>query len=161
MWVGWLRAVIGGGTAAGAAAGAASTASGADGSVALAAIAVAATLAGAIVLLVKIFNESRAANAAVNNVGPGEHSLYDAVQHLSADVTYLVQQQRDFAEKGWLTLPADLSTAAALTEVVRDLQHGQTQLDAQCQAMTHQIKTIHDFLRDHDEWERQQKYGTD
>ncbi len=155
------------GVAAGTGAGVAGTAA-TDGeaSVAIAALAIAGTLAGAIVLLVKIREQARTAasqatqaNQAVNNVAPGEeHSLWDQVAFIREDVAELVEAQRDFAQRGWRTLPDDIATASRLTETIRSLQHADERQLERYDDIDRKLSTLHEFLRDHDRWERQEKY---
>lgn len=76
-------------------------------------------------------HQSSAANKAVNNVGPGDHTLYDMVAAIKEDVLELKAEvkdvraeQRAFASHGWETLPDDMNTAVALTQTIRGLQNG-------------------------------------
>lgn len=127
--------------------------------VALAALAIVATLAGVIVLLVKTYQQSRAANAAVNNIGPGDHSLWDQVTFIREDVSALVDAQRQFSEKGWSTLPDDIGTSARLTETIRHLQHAAESNTAEHSVILEQLSELSRFVKGHDAWERQAKYG--
>jgi hypothetical protein len=92
-----------------------------------------------------------AVNNAVNNVGPGEHRLYDMLALVRKDIEYLTIAQREFASKGWGSLPPDLNNAIGLTEVIRDLQHS----DKEVILKLTEIKTA---LIEHTEWEMKQKY---
>lgn len=95
-------------------------------------------------VVVKTYGQARAANTAVNNVGPGDHSLWDQVSMVREDVNELVRAQREFAERGWPTLPDDIATAAQLTATIRTLQHD--------------VGDIKRTLDDHVRWEETQKY---
>ena len=129
-----------------------------DDQIILALIGVGTTLIAALVATVKAAMSSRVAavqaaeaNRAVNGVGPGEARLYDMVADIKADLDKLVVANEDFARRGWMTLPDDLSTAARLTETIRALQHGSRDTSEKLDQV---LKTI----RAHDEWERQQKH---
>ena len=91
------------------------------------------------------------ANAAVNNVGPGAHTLYNLVDSIKRDVDELRQDQRDFDEHGWARLPPDLGDAVALTATIRSMQA--TQLHC-----AEQIARVLEELRAHVEWEMEMKY---
>jgi len=91
------------------------------------------------------------ANSAVNNIGPGEHRLYDKVKHIEEAVTKLVTLQEQFDAHGWETLPPDLNTAVGLTVSIRDLQNHY----ASTQEKLDQIILS---LQEHVEWEMQAKY---
>ena len=112
--------------------------------------AVLTTLVSILGLLVRTNRNAAAANRAVNNVGPGEHSLWDQVTFIREDVQDLVAAQRDFAAKGWATLPDDIATASRLTETIRALQAADRR---QAEILADVLATI----REHDRWERQQK----
>ena len=98
----------------------------------------------ALTFTIKAWSQARAANAAVNNVGPGEHRLYDQIGHLSDAIQRIETKQNDFDTKGWPTLPSDMNTAAGLTEVIRDIQH--------------ELHVVNTRLAAHDEWERTVKH---
>jgi Na+-translocating ferredoxin:NAD+ oxidoreductase RnfG subunit len=129
----------------------------------LALVAVIAPLVGALVVLAKrttiAAEQATMANRAVNNVGPGEHSLWDQVSFVREDVMELVEAQRDFAKRGWQTLPEDISTAARLTETIRDLQHSAATNQAEHDRIIAKIDTLADSLREHDRWERERYDG--
>lgn len=115
-------------------------------------------MVSALVFLVKSYrqseiaaSESKAANAAVNNVTPGLPTLYQNVEHVAQVVNKLADAQEDFAKRGWATLPDDIGTAAALTQTIRELQH-------QNQHQDQKLETILKELREHIEWEYNQKY---
>ena len=98
-----------------------------------------------------------AVNRAVNDVGPGEHRLYDKVTHNSETLARvedaLVRLQLDqetFDSHGWETLPQDINTAVGLTTTIRDLQNGHKKLDK-----------IIAMLSEHVEWEIGQKHSKD
>ena len=95
----------------------------------LALIAVVATSVAALVWVIRnsrtltqTLEQASAANAAVNNVGPGQHRLYQMVEHIAADVETLKAEQHDFDGHGWDHLPPDLADAVALTETIRQIQ---------------------------------------
>ena len=90
-------------------------------------------------------------NNAVNNIGPGEHRLYDMISLIRSDIEYLTNEQRNFAAKGWNSLPEDINTAVGLTSVIRDLQHAEKEV-------INKLQVIQDTLIEHTEWEMQQKY---
>jgi hypothetical protein len=94
-------------------------------------VAILGTLVVILLVVVRTYGQAKAANRAVNNVGPGEHSLWDRVEFIHEDVKQLVAAQDDFSEKGWRTLPDDISTASRLTETIRDLQHSAKQNQAE------------------------------
>jgi len=97
-------------------------------------------------VVVKTYSQAKAANAAVNNVGPGEHSLWDQINMIRRDVDELVRAQREFAAKGWPSLPDDIATASMLTSTIRTLQHD--------------VNDIKRTLEHHVEWEETMKYPT-
>lgn len=110
-------------------------------------------------------HHAEAANKAVNNVGPGEHTIYDMAQQVRHDVAellaeqkraraelvYLTRQQRAFESKGWNALPPDIGTAPALTAKIRTLEHTDS-------VIVEQLADLRKFLEAHDAWERSQKY---
>lgn len=127
----------------------------------LALIGVGATLVAALVYVVKAYTNAKvaaeqatAANQAVNNVGPGQHNLYDMVASQSKTLERLVDAQNDFTERGWRRLPDDLSTSAKLTETIRELQHHDHGIDET-------INTILEELRAHVQWELQVKWESE
>ena len=91
------------------------------------------------------------ANKAVNNIGPGEHRLYDMIAMLKEDMHELSVAQDEFSKKGWATLPPDIASASGLTEVIRNLQHDD-------KAMHEKLDGILKALDDHVKWEMEQKY---
>lgn len=98
------------------------------------------------------------ANNAVNNVGPGKHTLYNMVETIAKDVESLKADQKEFDGHGWEHLPPDIGDAVALTTTIRDLQqtvseHGQTQTEH-----SRILQTILDELRHHVTWEESTKY---
>lgn len=104
--------------------------------------------------------QATAANAAVNNVGPGQHKLYDMMfqvhttnEQLLKDVTALVEAQRDFTKRGWANLPEPINTALGLTTTILDLQRHAEDVNGK-------LDTIIGELRGHVEWEMQEKYGS-
>jgi hypothetical protein len=116
--------------------------------------------------------QATAANAAVNNVGPGKHTLYEMVERIDkrsadtsvkvaglssdmraikSDVTILKRDQDEYDSHGWGTLPVDLGTAVGLTTTIRDLQNGH-------QAVNEKLDTIISELREHVVWEMSVKH---
>lgn len=111
-------------------------------------------------------SESAAANAAVNNTGPGEHRLYDKLTTLAAEVAHLREAQEDFAERGWRALPDDIATGAGLTVTIRDLQHGHqatrqdiVEVRRALETVVKRTTEISSTLRTHDAWERSVKHA--
>lgn len=120
----------------------------------LALIAVIATSVAALVFVIRNMNISKvaaeqatAANSAVNNVGPGQHRMYDKISRIEEHVEKLLKDQDRFDSHGWETLPNDLNTAVALTQTIRQLQHNDEKID-----------TILAELREHVEWEMSVKH---
>jgi hypothetical protein len=91
-------------------------------------------------------------NAAVNNVGPGQHRLYEMVEHIKADIIALKEGQRHYDAHGWDMLPPDLGTSVALTSTIRDIQYHTA-------SVTTKLDTLIDEVRSHVEWEMQQKWS--
>lgn len=129
----------------------------------------AVALAGAMTFSIKGWQEAKrgameakAANSAVNNIGPGEHRLYDKVANIDHALAILNTRQEDFDEKGWEHgLPDDLNSAPKLTQTVRELQaQAETNTDEHKQIMSRIDKLI-TTLTDHDAWERSAKYERD
>lgn len=73
--------------------------------------------------------QATAANTAVNNIGPGQHTLYNLVSSIKDDVDELKATQQEFSKHGWVALPADLATAPALTATIRSIQAHDDLLD--------------------------------
>ena len=117
-------------------------------------------LAGVLVFVIRTYTEAKAANRAVNNVGPGEHSLWDQLANIRDDVLELVEAQRDFAKRGWQTLPDDIGTAARLTETIRVLQANDARNVEDHERIVSALAEINEAFRAHDGWERQHKYST-
>ena len=130
----------------------------ADHQVTLAVVAMLVPLVGALVYLARRTNiaadQATQANQAVNNVGPGAHSLFDQISFMRDDIQELREAHQDFARRGWPTLPDDIGTASKLTETIRQIQHEQRHLLAEVQALS-------DRLIEHDRWERETKYRID
>lgn len=125
----------------------------------LALIAVVATSVAALVFVIRNTTISKVAaeqatqaNEAVNNVGPGQHRLYDKITSIEKSVTRLLRDQETFDSHGWETLPADLNTAVALTQTIRDLQNNH-------KSFNDKIDTLISELREHVVWEMDAKYG--
>jgi hypothetical protein len=103
--------------------------------------------------------EATAASAAVNNVGSGDHKMYDMVRdtkaevkQIQADVSALKRDQAQFDSHGWETLPPDLGTAVGLTTTIRGLQSGHA-------AINGKLDTLIAELREHVAWEMDARYG--
>jgi hypothetical protein len=90
-------------------------------------------------------------NKAVNNIGPGEHRLYDMISMVRDDMAKVTEAQEEFSKKGWATLPPDIASASGLTEVIRSLQNSDK---AQHEKMDQILKA----LDEHVQWEMSQKY---
>lgn len=101
---------------------------------------------------------AEAANRAVNNVGPGEHRMYDKIDMIRQDVEMLVRAQEEFAKRGWHTLPPDLSSSAALTSTIRELQHADQTIKHGLDDLSEAIAKIDRKITDHVEWEESLKY---
>ena len=122
-------------------------------------IAVLATCVGILGYVIKNSSTAKQAleqttqvNRAVNNVGPGEHRLYDKISGLESSVNKLVEIQEKFSEHGWETLPPDLNTAVGLTVSIRELQ-------TNYHVVNSKLDEILVNLQDHVEWEMQAKYN--
>jgi hypothetical protein len=92
--------------------------------------------------------QSAAANKAVNNVGPGDHSLYDMVSGIKEtlhivqdDLTEVKADQKRWAAHGWETLPPDMNTAVALTQTIRDLQNGHVAVHEKLDTITLELRS--------------------
>lgn len=96
--------------------------------------------------------QASAANAAVNNVGPGDHSLYDLVVHVKEEVDELREAQKDFIRRGWQGLQPPIDTAIGLTTTINEIQHDHDALHAK-------LDHISDVLAEHVAWEMATKYG--
>ena len=95
--------------------------------------------------------ESTSASAAVNNVGPGEHRLWDKIDAIQNAVERQAAIQEAFDSHGWGNLPDDLNNAVKLTTTIRDVQRHHDE--------THdKLDKIMVQLAEHVEWEMQQKY---
>lgn len=114
----------------------------------VAALTVISLLAGSLVLIVKTWAQAKAANQAVNNVGPGDHSLWDQVAFLREDVQQLVESQRDFTKRGWQALPDDIATAARLTETIREIQHSQQECKEAIREIGESVLTLLSAIND-------------
>lgn len=102
--------------------------------------------------------QASAANSAVNNIGPGEHRMYDKIEMIRADIEALVAAQEDFAKRGWQSLPPDLATSSALTSTIRDLQHADKMVQHGLDDLSHAIAKIDEKITNHVKWEESQKY---
>ena len=103
-------------------------------------------------------HHAKAANRAVNNVGPGEHRMYDKIEMIRANVESLVQAHEEFAKRGWQTLPDDLATSSALTSTIRELQHADRMVKHGLDDLAFAISKIDTKITNHVEWEESQKY---
>jgi len=128
----------------------------------------AVALAGALTFSIKGWQEAKRgasqakqANAAVNNVGPGEHRLFDKVSHLADAMDRIEAKQDQFDMKGWPSLPSDINTAAGLTEVIRDLQHGHVDGLKDHQEILGRLAAMDTEIKAHVLWEETQKYQND
>ena len=102
-----------------------------------------------ILLLVRTLAEARGANAAVNNVeGP---TISANVQHLVEEVGSLREAQKDFARRGWATLPEPIDTAVGLVTTMDSMRRD-------IEAGSEGIAQIAQRLAEHDAWERSQKF---
>lgn len=110
--------------------------------VVLALIAVISLAVGALVYAIKnntlgkeIAKDASEANKAVNNVGPGEHRLYDKVTTLLADVKQIKatqarhQQNWDDFNAKWGNLPDDMDDGADLAVLLREMHHSIQTID--------------------------------
>lgn len=120
----------------------------------LALIAVVATSVAALVYVIKNGRDIRegataakAANAAVNNVGPNKDNLYRMVEDIREDVQVLMTHKA-----GWDHLPTDLSDAVNVTSTIRSIQHADKETDRK-------LDVIIEELRGHIDWEMAEKYG--
>lgn len=58
--------------------------------------------------------QSTKANEAVNNVGPGEHRLYDIIA--------AIQEKQATFDRAWGNLPEDMHDAVGLTELLNSME---------------------------------------
>lgn len=86
--------------------------------------------------------QSTEANAAVNNVGPGKHTLYVMVEQIKEDVAHLKRDQEQFDSHGWETLPADMNTAVGLTTTIRELQRHAKDVNGKLDVIINHIKGV-------------------
>jgi hypothetical protein len=122
----------------------------------LALIAVIATAVAALVYTIKnngIAKQGAKAanetNAAVNNIGPGEHRLYDMVVMIRDEVKALTNSQSEVDKKGWSTLPVDLGSATALTETIRTLQRHDSSIIQKLEKIDKRIMSIDTKFDEH------------
>ena len=97
-------------------------------------------------------------NKAVNNIGPGEHRLYDKVDDIQKKVDVLQASQEAFDEHGWNHLPADFNDAVSLTSTIRDLQNHRKTTDEKLDRILAELTLIGTELRDHVKWGMRAKY---
>ena len=131
----------------------------------LALIGVGVTLVAALTYAVKAATSAKetatttkAINKAVND-HPNGPSLYDLVQDQGRQLDHLIESQQDFAKRGWMTLPADLSSAAGLTQTIRDLQNRDESTSEQVQRIERKLDVVIAEIRDHVEWEMNVKHA--
>lgn len=98
-------------------------------------------------------------NKAVNNIGPGEHRLYDKVDRIEKSVVKLEADQEEFDSHGWDNLPADLNNAVVLTSTIRELQNNHDKLHEKLDSILAEIVLIRGELKEHVTWEMEAKYG--
>jgi hypothetical protein len=101
-------------------------------------VAVLGTLAGVLVVAIRNGNvvkiaaqQATEANKAVNNVGPGEHRLYDVISRIEA-------KQDDF-DRRWGNLPEEMDDAVGLAELLHEMRR--------------EIRETRGELREHVAWE--------
>ena len=87
-----------------------------------------------------IAKDASEANKAVNNVGPGEHRMYDALVN---GLKEIADKQAEFDRK-WGNLPDDMDDAVGLVELLH--------------SMSHRMDQVQTELREHVAWETSQKY---
>jgi hypothetical protein len=120
----------------------------------LALIAIISVSIGALVYTIKnnalgkdIAKNAYEANKAVNNIGPGEHRLYEVIARIEA--------KQDEFDRKWGNLPADMDDAVGLAELL----HGMDQRVARIEGKQDQMQGQ---LIEHVAWEMAQKYpGSD
>ena len=124
----------------------------------LAMIAVVAAAVAALVFVIRnsvnikiAAEQATQANKAVNNVGPGEHRLYDKIATMAETVAELKKGQEEFADHGWENLPDDLGDSVALTMTIRDLQHDNVN-------HADKLDQVLAELRQHVAWEMSEKW---
>jgi len=103
-------------------------------------------------------SQSGQANSAVNNIGGGDHRLYDRIEHLHERLSVLVDAQEDFQRKGWPNLPSDIGDATALTLTIRQLQAAADSDKKAHKELRVELADLMAFVKTHDEWERTQKW---
>ena len=104
----------------------------------LALIAIVGTSIAALVYIIKNTTITKAAakdaaeaNIAVNNIGPGDHRLYDVISRIEA-------KQADF-DKLWGNLPSHMNSAVTLSETIHDIQDSIKKVDL---ALTMHIQNV-------------------
>ena len=105
----------------------------------MALIAIVATSIGALVYAIKNNSLGVKINRAVNNVGPGEHRLYDVIARIEA--------KQDAFDKAWGNLPDDMDDAVGLVEVLHGIKN--------------EVALIQTQLVEHVEWEMSVKWADD
>jgi hypothetical protein len=91
--------------------------------------------------------QATAANRAVNNRTPGEHSLYDLVARIGEDVTILKHRQEQTDQRGWEALPEDLRDAPSVVNTIRKMQQSDDNLCRQIDQLNRKFDAILDELR--------------
>ena len=76
------------------------------------------------------------ANKAVNNVGPGEHRLYEVISR--------IESKQDAFDKAWGNLPAEMANAVALVDLVRGIRRDVAEIQVE--------------LKGHIDWEQSVKW---
>ena len=104
----------------------------------LALIAIVATSVAGLVYIIKNTTITKAAaknayeaNKAVNNIGPGDHRLYDVISRIET-------KQADF-DKLWGNLPSHMNSAVTLSETIHDIQDSIKKVDL---ALTAHIQNV-------------------
>ncbi len=105
-------------------------------------------------------------NNAVNNIKPGDTNLVDRVRNIESMLMKLDTWMDDFNRHGWPSLPADIGSAAALTETIRAIQnrievlHATDDEQRKClESVLKELREVHSELAGHVEWEMSTKYG--
>jgi uncharacterized protein (UPF0333 family) len=105
-----------------------------------------------------IKDEASAANNAVNNVGPGEHRLYDLVakiedrqktsyDHFSRAIARVESKQNDF-DKKWGNLPPTLDNAVSLSDTITHINERMVNVDRKLDAHIDDAKVVLGQMRD-------------
>jgi hypothetical protein len=99
----------------------------------MALIAIIATSIAALVYVIKnnvlgksISKDASEANKAVNNIGPGEHRLYDVIKSIET-------KQAEF-DRRWGNLPDNIDDAVSLSETIHDIHISIKNIDTKLDA---------------------------